>query len=655
MTAHTALPPKRAIGPTYSELSVESLSIFDDFPDGTPACYEFRWANILHSANTRVKKIELFRSTAGETNVLYKVGTITNNPGASAATLNERFDDDTLNASTGDDILLVLADPPLDLTLIGRRQVPPPTDMAYVAMFQDRYFYFGIVKYNRGTVSVTNGSATITGSGTDWTEDMVGRYIEIEGESQANLRINARASATSFTLADEGGTAINIDRASASGLSYVVVPEKSRRRQILYSYQDEPESVPETNSITLQENAGDDDEIVGAMPYGPYLYILSQRHKYSLSYTRDPATDGSVRFLDDRGAFNHYCWDIFENMAYLMDDSGCYSFDGKESKTISAAIQDYWRQDGSGDKIDFTKSKNFFVKCDRPKERVYFFVSFTGDADTLPTRALVFNIRRQTFDPMHYPVQIAGASMVEKDGETRLVFGAENEKVHLVDEGTTDVVTSEQLGTSNASSTASTLQVADTTFTSAMVGASVYIYEGTGKGQRRSISSFSSGTVVGIAPNWGAGLTPDATSKFVVGAIEWNWKSSSFPIPETDERSSRAVEVKFKPTGGIQSADLRLYYNGLTTPDTHEMPLTEGDAVEIRETNKEDVVFRMQKTPDDSLSDSTGREVYRFGSTNSMSGQGDHQLAIELRGYSADDAQEIQEINIEGVGEVGGE
>ena len=53
------------------------------------------------------------------------------------------------------------------------------------------------------------------------------------------------------------------------------------------------------------------------------------------------------------------------------------------------------------------------------------------------------------------------------------------------------------------------------------------------------------------------------------------------------------------------------------------------------------------------LGDSTGRETYRFSSVNSVSGQGDHSLAIEIRGYVGDEAQEIQEISIDGVGSVG--
>ena len=182
------------------------------------------------------------------------------------------------------------------------------------------------------------------------------------------------------------------------------------------------------------------------------------------------------------------------------------------------------------------------------------------------------------------------------------------------------------------------------------VGASVYIYEGTGKGQRRTINVVDSGTQVTLRTPWTT--TPDATSKFVVGAVEWNWKSTSFPIVASDDRTPRSVELKFKPTTATQSVDMRLFYNNETTVMTNEVSVNEGDAVEIRETNKSDVVFHMKKDKS-SLSDSTGRETYRFSSVNSISGQGDHSLAIEFRGYAGDESQEIQEIGIDGVASVG--
>lgn len=46
-----------------------------------------------------------------------------------------------------------------------------------VALKNTQVWVFG--PYTTGTVSVTNGSATVTGSGTTWTSAMVGRYISI--------------------------------------------------------------------------------------------------------------------------------------------------------------------------------------------------------------------------------------------------------------------------------------------------------------------------------------------------------------------------------------------------------------------------------------------------------------------------------------------
>ena len=665
-------------------------------------CQTFSWGGLSTTTESRVVGLELWRSTAGVTNTLYRIATLsqsgtittgTNSSGSLLLTLPkghglkagatitissfspysgdlaitsvtdttavtstsyssdassgtwvfksfaDDLDDDTLKLKAGDDVLTVLLDPPYDLTLVARRQVPPPTDRPYVVMFQDRYFYFGIVRYNRGTVSTTANSDTITGASTDWNSDMVGRFIEIDGEKESY-------EITEFSSA----TGIKVNKGvehTASEKTYVIVPKSTKRREMLYSYIDEPESVPENNSIILQENAGDDDEIVGAMPYGPFLYVLAQKHKYSFSYTRDPARDGSIRFKDDRGAFNHYCWDTFEGVAYLMDDSGPYTFSGSESKPIGTPIQNMWRNDGSGSKIDLNKSKNFFVKVDRPKELVYFFVSFVGDSGDYPRRALVYNIRREIFDIMEYPMQVGDASSLDKDGETRMLIGTENDGVHLVDEGTTDVVTTEMTGTvTSASSSGITDSTANFTASGRTnIGASLYIYAGKGKGQRGTISA-ESATVLTINSSWTT--TPDTTSKYVVGAIEWNWKSNSFAFPEEDGRFKREIALEFKPTTNDQSIDVRMYYNNSTTPLVHERSMDIGDAVEIREVNKEDVVVNTKNTFSD-LEDSSGRERFRFDGAYTNKSHGDHKISFEVRGYSAAESQEIQGIDIEGV------
>ena len=73
-----------------------------------------------------------------------------------------------------------------------------------------------------------------------------------------------------------------------------------------------------------------------------------------------------------------------------------------------------------------------------------------------------------------------------------------------------------------------------------------------------------------------------------------------------------------------------------------------GDAVEIQETNKSDVVVFLEDDRND-LETSSGHERFRFDGMYSGSSHGDHKVSIELRGYSANEQQEIQRIDIEGV------
>ena len=612
--------------PQYSSISVNT------YVDAL-AVDKFTWSNIQHSASTRIGVIELFRTTANQGTLLYKVGEIANTPGASPSSFTDVMMDRHVSAKVGDEVLPFISS---NNDLVARRFQPPPDHFKYCIMFQDRYFYFGTVKYNKGTLSVSDGSATVTGSGTDWVSTFKGRYLQIAGSSKLYL-INS-ASATQLTL-DETVTG------TFSGASYTILPSPSTKRQILFSYQDEPESVPATNSITLQSNHGDDDEIVGAMPYGPFLYILSSRHKYSFSYSSNPLTDGAVRFLDDRGSFNNQTWAIYENEAYIMDDAGVYVFDGTESESISKPIQDIFRQDGSIGSLDYAKKEQFFLKLDRLTGRVYCFVCFVGDSGTYPTRALVYNIRRKTWDLMHYPVQISDAASIESNGVPRVIVSSENEKVFLLNEGTTDVITSEITGTVTASGNNTLTDSTASWTSSALVGASVYITDGTGKGQRRTIQSNSSTGLI-LLTNWTT--NPDTTSKYSIGAIEWNWKSGSFGFAESGSKSKREFSMKFKPTTNAVSVDVRSYYNGKSTPLSYAVPQELGDAVQIKEDNKEDVVINMGTNYSD-LEESSGREKFRFDGMYSYSSHGDHKVSFEVRGHSGAESQEIQMIEIQGV------
>lgn len=57
--------------------------------------------------------------------------------------------------------------------------IPSTSGNIITISFQEKIKTLGASDYTTGTVSATNGSSTITGSGTSWTSSMVGRYIKI--------------------------------------------------------------------------------------------------------------------------------------------------------------------------------------------------------------------------------------------------------------------------------------------------------------------------------------------------------------------------------------------------------------------------------------------------------------------------------------------
>lgn len=78
-----------------------------------------------------------------------------------------------------------------------------------------------VAPYSTGTVTVTSGSATLTGSGTVWTSAMVGRAIRVAGDP-AYLFVTAVGSATSLTLGDPQANSITWPGASGSLQSYSI-------------------------------------------------------------------------------------------------------------------------------------------------------------------------------------------------------------------------------------------------------------------------------------------------------------------------------------------------------------------------------------------------------------------------------------------------
>jgi hypothetical protein len=84
-----------------------------------------------------------------------------------------------------------------------------------------------VALYATGTVTVTNGSATVTGSGTTFTSAMVGRYFHVAGDTDRYL-ISAFVSATEITLSTVYGGTGGAGQSYNIGLAYTMSKSQYR-------------------------------------------------------------------------------------------------------------------------------------------------------------------------------------------------------------------------------------------------------------------------------------------------------------------------------------------------------------------------------------------------------------------------------------------
>lgn len=321
--------------------------------------------------------------------------------------------------------------------LNARRFGLPPDFKSSIVSFQDRLWAWVDRDYTIGTVTTIASTKVVTGSGTEWTSEMVGRRMTIEGETTL-FTIAAVGTATSLTLAENMAT-------SVAGLSYTILPNPIYRNVLMYSEQDEPESFPfddaleYVNLVPVQENTGDDDDATGLMAHGSALFLFKERHIYRMMFARQPSIDASVTLMANRGCINDRCHTIHEHVAYVMDQYGVYTVGahtGSGVTPISGPIQNLWR-DKTLDLADSSK-KWFSAQADPVLELVRFYVRYTGDSGTRPKRALVYHVRSQQWWTESYPWEIGGACTCSVGGHTRTLVGAQADVVYKTHEGTQD-------------------------------------------------------------------------------------------------------------------------------------------------------------------------------------------------------------------------
>lgn len=510
------------------------------------ASQQFAWT-FDTSPEARVTQRQLFRSTAGQSDTLYLVTTITDN---TATTYADTLSDDSLTADDAN-ALPIYKD---NGSANAYRFEPPPTDRPFFASYQDRCFAYGNATY---TVSVAIVGTTLTvQAGLTITADIIGRYVYIAGETRGYMIVSV-SSSTVFdieaTPAGDGQT-----------LSCVIAPSPDRLNSLDWSEADEYESWPAANSNPIQQNTDDADNPTGLMPYNSYLWLLNERHVYRMSFTQQPDIDIAVSLAFNRGCLNNRCWVVAEGTAYMLDQFGIYAMNGGDPASVSDDIQNIFN-DGT---IDWSQSTWFHGNYEPADRVVKFWVTFNADSQvspnpTKPKRSICYSLITKAIWIESYPWQIGGSARLTYNYGSgtlnRLILGVGGSQFYLASEGTSDGISTALRGTAT-SATATTLSDSTAAFATTIVNATISIIAGTGKGQTRVITARPSSTQVTVA-TWTT--TPDTTSVYLIGAIECAVKTGIYTteVKPDGRNTKRALRLCFQPLANSTPLNVQRYLN----------------------------------------------------------------------------------------------
>ena len=492
--------------------------------------------------------------------------------------------------------------------LVANRFVPPPDFKHSLAKFQDRMFYGADNLDGVGEITTTADSTTVTFTNPVIPSNAVGQILWIPTSAGTTQhRIEQITSTTTVLVYPPTPAAVTTSE-------YSLRPDETERNTIYYSEIDEPESVPRTNKLTIQEQTEDEDEIVGLHSFGAYLYILKQRHIYTLSFARQPRIDAQARLLTHRGAFNKNCWAVFEGQAYVMDQSGIYilNLDGS-FRPISGPIQNFFRND----LVDFAKSKWFFTSIDYNSAVARFHVAAIGESGNRPTRAICYSIRYDKWWTESYPFMLAGSAMSIVSNRPELLSGGQADLIVNFEKQEAEMVDTEIRGTVS-SATPTTLTDDAAAFTDELIGSTVGILFGPSSYQVRTITDVTSPTTVEIGDPtatedqmetqanqplffqddspWfpqasSPGLpgqvgsswdnVPVAGETYIIGAILWQYRSKQYLLPPVDRTVTSHLDIDFLPTENAYDFRVSFFYDDSAKAEGNFLSYDFGDGVSV--------------------------------------------------------------------------
>jgi hypothetical protein len=338
-----------------------------------------------------------------------------------------------------------VADSALDFVNDGLSLLNAPMPcVPVVAEYRNRLFGMGDIPQlsPAGTVSVVNGSDTVTGSAdVEWTRCLDGKYIQIQGDCRV-YEID-RVCQPLEGLSPPLNRLILVDEYEGptdTGLNYTIC---GRPNRLYFSEPLEPECWPEINFLDIEP--GDGDRLMGAVSNFNRLIICKRNKTYVLTFNSNPLTEVIVpaRVSSDIGCIGPRTFAQTESGSVWLADRGVANYDGRAVSHVpeSAEMNDifinpdnprYVRRDRNGRVIDA-------VGVFYPKAEQYLLLLPTVQTDRGCNLMLVWDVKLRNVTLLEFCQEFQ--SMVvgkDSDGNERVYMGDTNGFVWIYDIGGND-------------------------------------------------------------------------------------------------------------------------------------------------------------------------------------------------------------------------
>lgn len=273
--------------------------------------------------------------------------------------------------------------------------------------------------YTTGTISVTNGDATVTGSGTSWntsTNAEVGEYIKLpDGKwykiisiaSDTSLEVEieyqgSTSSGQSYTISPWGEVQGKLNTSTAPSSLVRPAPKDIENHinriwtiegnSLKFSVLDTSVDEENFNDFDTASNAGEiivpssrGDSCTGIYSFNGVLYVFQKRSIWGL-YGNSPANFELRNISNEVGMTDKRTLREWEGILIFLSEKGVIFFDGSNYKNVTDGVV--------GTLIDSWANKTSPAACLWGNKYV---ISYTPSGSTYNSEALVIDLMR--FDP----------------------------------------------------------------------------------------------------------------------------------------------------------------------------------------------------------------------------------------------------------------